>query len=157
MISQTAEYCLRAVVCLASAPEKPQTTQQIAAATKIPAGYLSKVLQSLNRADIVSAQRGLNGGFLLHRSPDALSLLEVVRVADPSHRITTCPLGIHGTNLCALHRELDNAAALAENALARMTVTELVAARGVPPMIAATTESASAFPCTMEGCASCSK
>lgn len=82
---------------------------------------------------MVSAQRGLNGGFVLQRDPATLSLLEVVRVADPTHRVTTCPLGIHGTNLCPLHRQLDEAAALAERVLSSRTIAELMTAPGMPP------------------------
>ncbi|MGN6370272.1 MAG: RrF2 family transcriptional regulator [Phycisphaerae bacterium] len=126
MISQTAEYCLRATLCLAAAAGKPQTTQQIADATRIPAGYLAKVLQALGRARIVTAQRGLNGGFLLERDPASLSLLEIVRIADPSRRVSTCPLGIHGTNLCPLHRQLDDAAATTERILAQRTIAQLL-------------------------------
>jgi Rrf2 family protein len=133
MISQTAEYCLRAVVCLAATAGKPQTTQQIADATKIPVGYLSKVLQALGRAGMVSAQRGLNGGFLLGRDPATLSLLEVVRVADPSRRVSTCPLGIHGTDLCPLHRQLDEAAATAERILTSRTIADLMKDPGIAP------------------------
>ncbi len=47
MFSQTAEYALRAVVYLASQPGTPRTTQEIAKATQVPTGYLSKVMQSL--------------------------------------------------------------------------------------------------------------
>jgi Rrf2 family protein len=134
VISQTAEYCLRAVVCLAAASGRPKTTHQIAQVTKIPPGYLCKILQALGRAGLVSAQRGLNGGSVLLRDPATLSLLEVVRVADPSHRVTTCPLGIHGTNLCPLHRQLDQAAALAERALASRTIAQLITAPQMPPL-----------------------
>ena len=59
LISQTAEYALRAVISLARDPSTAQTTRQIAASTHVPAGYLSKVLQALGRAEIVVSQRGL--------------------------------------------------------------------------------------------------
>jgi Rrf2 family transcriptional regulator, nitric oxide-sensitive transcriptional repressor len=134
MISQTAEYCLRAVVCLAGAGGQPLTTHHIAVTTKIPPGYLCKVLQALGRAGMVTAQRGLNGGFVLQRDPASLSLLEVIRVADPSQRVTTCPLGIHGTDLCALHRRLDQAAVLVEHALAGATVAGLMTGPGTRPL-----------------------
>lgn len=52
MTSQTAEYALRAVVWLASQPERALNTRQISAATQVPAGYLSKVLQALARAGL---------------------------------------------------------------------------------------------------------
>jgi Rrf2 family protein len=126
MISQTAEYCLRAVVCLARAQGRAQTTSEIAEATQIPPGYLSKVLQSLSRAGMVTAQRGLNGGFVLARDPATLCMLEIVRVADPSHRVAVCPLGTHGKDLCPLHAQLDEAAAMAEKVLANCTVARLM-------------------------------
>ena len=46
MLSQTVEYALRAMVYLADQSPSPRTTEQIATATKVPAAYLSKVLQS---------------------------------------------------------------------------------------------------------------
>src|SRR5579872_3868613 len=100
MISQTSEYALRAVVHLALWTEEPQTAQQIATATKTPLPYLSKVLQSLRRAGIVHSQRGLHGGCLLAKSPEDLSVYEVIQAVDPWKRITTCPLGLpqHGVN-----------------------------------------------------------
>ena len=47
MFSQTVEYALRAVVHLADQAPSPRTTDQIAAATRVPKAYLSKVLQGL--------------------------------------------------------------------------------------------------------------
>jgi Rrf2 family protein len=135
MISLTSEYSLRAVVALARSPGIPLTTQQIADATRVPAGYLAKLLQSLARAGVVSSQRGLNGGFVLARSPDDLTLLDVVRVADGSMRIVACPMGLpeHEGRLCPLHRHLDAAAALAEQALGGATLAELLAEGDVHP------------------------
>lgn len=134
MISQTAEYALRATVFLAEQYALPSTTQQIADATHVPAGYLSKTLQQLVRAGIVTSQRGLNGGFVLARHPDRLSLFDVVHVVDPSRRIRTCPLGIHGTNLCALHRQLDDAARQMEETFRRVSVADLLRNAKVIPL-----------------------
>jgi Rrf2 family protein len=132
VISQAAEYALRAVLCLAQRPGSPLTTHQIAAAARVPPGYLAKVLQGLGRAGLVRSHRGLNGGHLLAADPARVTLLDVVRAVDASRRIRTCPLDIpcHGTNLCPLHRRLDAAAAGVENALAATTIAELVAEPG---------------------------
>ena len=129
MISQTAEYALRAVVCLAAREERSLKTQDLAAATKVPAGYLSKVLQALGRADLVRSQRGLYGGFRLSKPADEITVMEVVNAVDPLKRIRRCPLGIeaHGTTLCPLHRKLDDAIALVEEAYASCTIGELLA------------------------------
>jgi Rrf2 family nitric oxide-sensitive transcriptional repressor len=129
MFSQTTEYALRAVVWLATNGNKPQTTMQIAATTQVPAGYLSKVLQALGRANLVTSQRGLYGGFSLTRPPEAISVLEVVNAVDPIQRIETCPLGLksHGEQLCALHRRLDDAIAHIQKAFSQSTIADLLA------------------------------
>jgi hypothetical protein len=53
VFSQTTEYALRIVVYLASLGERPATIAQIAAATRVPAGYLAKVLVSLSRGIVI--------------------------------------------------------------------------------------------------------
>jgi Rrf2 family transcriptional regulator, nitric oxide-sensitive transcriptional repressor len=128
MISQTAEYALRIVVWLASQHPQPRTTREIAQATRIPPGYLAKVLQNLVRGGLVNSQRGLHGGFTLVREPSAISPLEVVNAIDPIRRLTGCPLGLeeHGVQLCPLHRKLDDAMAHIESALGATRVSDLV-------------------------------
>jgi Rrf2 family nitric oxide-sensitive transcriptional repressor len=137
MFSQTAEYALRAVVYLASQPGVPRTTQEIAKATQVRIAYLSKVMQSLGRKGLVQSQRGLHGGFTLARSADELTVLDILSAVDPIQRIKSCPLGIKGhLNLCPLHRRLDHAMKLVEDALSKSTLAELLAeparARGIP-------------------------
>jgi len=130
MLSQTVEYALRAVVWLA-AHEDGQTTHAIADGTKVPVSYLSKVLQGLQRADLVLSRRGAGGGFVLARSPRTIRVLDVVQAVDPLVRIRTCPLGnpAHGTRLCPLHRRLDDAIASVERAFGSTTIHELTGSK----------------------------
>jgi len=129
MFSQTVEYALRAMVFLAQNREEAQPTEQIAKATKVPAAYLSKVLQSLSREGFVKSQRGLHGGFRLLHSPDAINILDVVNAVDPIERIETCPLGLksHGKHLCPLHQRMDDALAAVEKAFSETTLAEVLA------------------------------
>lgn len=136
MLSQSVEYALRAVVHLASVAPEARTTDQIAAATLVPRAYLSKVLQSLVRGSVVQSQRGLGGGMSLVKTPEQLTILEVVNAVEPIQRIRTCPLGLaaHGTHLCPLHRRVDNALALMEQAFEQTTLAEVLAepSRSIP-------------------------
>jgi len=86
-------------------------------------------LQSLTRAGLVQAQRGVRGGFVLARSPEELTVLEVVKAVDPIQRIKACPLGLkaHGVRLCPLHKRLDDAMAQVERAFADSTLAEILA------------------------------
>jgi Rrf2 family protein len=129
VLSQTVEYALRAVVHLADRSPAAQTTEQIAEATQVPQAYLSKVLQALNRAGVVRSQRGVGGGVKLVAAPGKLTILEVVNAVDPIERITTCPLGLaaHGVRLCPLHRRMDDALAMVEDAFRKTTLAEVLA------------------------------
>lgn len=128
MFSQTTEYALRAVVTLAEAADRPLTTAEIAEQTRVPAGYLSKVLQTLGRAGLITAARGLRGGYRLSRPAHAICMLEVVNAVEPLGRVHTCPLGLpEHTSLCPLHRRIDDAVASIERQLESTTLQELIA------------------------------
>jgi Rrf2 family protein len=128
MFSQKMEYALRAVVQLAYEAPAAQTVEQIAAATGVRQAYLAKVVQELRRAGVVRSQRGVGGGVSLEKAPQALTLLEVINAVDPIKRITTCPLGLaaHGARLCRLHKRVDNALAMIEDAFRNTTLAELL-------------------------------
>ena len=127
MISQTAEYALRAMVFLAM-QKSPAVGHEIAAVTKVPPGYLSKLMQQLVKSKLVNSQRGIGGGFVLARAPVDISILDVVNAVDPIEKITSCPLDImsHGLNLCPLHKRLSLATAQVEQAFAQSNLSELV-------------------------------
>ena len=132
MFSQTVEYALRAVAHLAYLAPEACTTSELATATRVPAAYLTKVLQSLTRAGIVRSQRGIGGGVSLAIEPTRLTILEVVNAVDPIQRIRTCPLGLasHGVRLCPLHRRMDAAMAQVEQAFRSTTLAEVIAEPG---------------------------
>lgn len=137
MISQTVEYALRAVVTLAQNQGKPCTAQRISEITEVPGPYLSKLMQLLVRGGLVQSRRGLHGGFVLAKSSDELSVWDVINVVEPLKRIHECPLriGSHKTNLCPLHRRLDDAMASVEQEFRNATIGSLLSeAGGVTPL-----------------------
>jgi Rrf2 family protein len=136
LISQTAEYALRAVVDLAYHFGKSRTTEQIARGTKVPTGYLAKILQDLVRQDLVRSQRGPGGGFALAHDPSTLTVFDVLKAVDPPRRILTCPLKLaaHSQELCPLHKKLDEAMAAAERAFRRTTIADVTAQPSSQPL-----------------------
>lgn len=127
MFSQTAEYALRAMVHLAYCGDTPVNSENIAEATHVPPGYLSKVMRDLVVAKIVTSQRGPNGGFTLLRQPDEVTILDVINAVDPVRRITECPLGNPAhVKLCPLHQRLDDAIATIEESFRRTTIAEVL-------------------------------
>jgi Rrf2 family nitric oxide-sensitive transcriptional repressor len=129
MFSQTVEYALRTVICLADGAPSSFTTEQIAAKTLVPKAYLSKVIQGLCGAGILNSKRGAGGGVTLARQPNELTILDVVNAVEPIIRIRHCPLGLksHGVNLCPLHKKMDDALATVEDAFRSTTLSDILA------------------------------
>ncbi len=130
MFSQTVEYALRAMVCLAEYGDATcASSEVIASKTQVPQGYLSKVMRDLVVARLVVSRRGPNGGFVLARAPDDISMLNVVNAVEPLLRIERCPLGdpSHVT-LCPLHDRIDRALCAVEVEFRRTTLAEILRA-----------------------------
>jgi Rrf2 family protein len=77
----------------------------------------------------VHSQRGIGGGMSLIKSPDELTILDVVNAVEPIARIRQCPLGLkaHGVRLCPLHKRMDNALEMMETAFRQTTLAEILA------------------------------
>ena len=107
MLSQTAEYALRAVLYLAERPAGELVrVGEMAAALRIPQNYLSKTLHALVRVGVLASGRGPTGGFQLAREPDRLPLFEVVSPFDRMGRRRRCLLGrpeCTDRHACAAH------------------------------------------------------
>lgn len=129
MISPTAEYALRAVVAIAQGGGDAVITPTLVEMTKVPPGYLPKVLQTLRKAGLVKSKRGLGGGFTLAYPPEQITVLAVVNSVDRIKRIERCPLDLdsHSAKLCPLHQRLDEAAEMVEKSFASTTIAELLA------------------------------
>jgi len=133
IVSQTAEYALRAVVCMSQVAQKEPdlllTAPYIAEQTQVPPGYLLKVLQTLCRAGLVQSQRGIGGGFRLACDPQTTTIYDVVQAVDEMPRIEVCPLGNpEHTSLCPLHQRLDDALESVECAFKNTRIAELLTA-----------------------------
>ena len=85
-ISAKAEYACLAVIALAQRrPEnRPVPIREIAEAQGIPETFLTQILLKLKGAGLVLSTRGSAGGYRLARSPEEISLLDVLRVVDGS-------------------------------------------------------------------------
>lgn len=127
MLSQTAEYALRAVACMAAREGAAVPADKVAEETKVPRRYLARVLQDLVAHGLVVSRPGPGGGYELAMSPAKITILDVINIVDPIQRINRCPLGLRSHHkLCPLHAELDKAYAKTEAAFAKVTIRQLL-------------------------------
>ena len=82
-ISAKADYAVRAVLELATAPAGTSlSAREIAAAQEIPQNFLENILTELRRAGIVRTRRGADGGYQLAQPPDDVTVADVLRAVE---------------------------------------------------------------------------
>ena len=90
-LSKKSEYALMAVRYLAiNSIGKYSTAKEISEYYDIPFELASKVLQRLVRKNVISSYQGIRGGYTLVRSPEQISLIEVIQAIEDNYYITDC-------------------------------------------------------------------
>lgn len=128
MLTQTAEYALRAMSCLAAAPLTDLVpTTVLAERTRVPSNYLAKVLQNLASANLIVGRRGVGGGYRLARLPAEITLLEVIETVSPVRRSELAESqGTDEALMAVLRRRIDRATDLFIDQFREVTLEELV-------------------------------
>jgi len=91
-ISEAASLALHTTVILATDPDNLYSTNKLASALHASKAHLSKVLQRLEKSDIVKSTRGPNGGFKLTKPGNDITLLEVYEAIDGKLSPSNCLL-----------------------------------------------------------------
>ena len=82
-ISVKGEYALRAIFDLAlQRPGEPVKIASIARRQKIPQKFLELILSGLKQGGFVESRRGAEGGYLLARPAEAITVGEVYRYVE---------------------------------------------------------------------------
>lgn len=130
-ISAKGEYAIKAMLDLAT-HESPGlvSIQEIASRQSIPQRYLEQVLLQLKQAGLLGSKRGASGGYHLTRSPEDITVGEVLRAVEGSiapfdaSRPGRRSASDHGSDLAELWEDLSRAVS---QVIDRLTFGELAA------------------------------
>lgn len=129
-LEKRGDYAVRAVLDLALHVESGRRkNREIADAMDIPQTYLARILAQLVRAGLVQATAGQDGGYVLARPPEELSILDVIRAVEETE-VRECvlrggPCRLDGT--CAVHDAWTGAREALNERLDATSFAELVA------------------------------
>ncbi len=84
------DFGLRVMMRLADNPDTLLTTGEIAKEFNISYHHLTKVVQDLVRGGFLQTKHGAGGGICLARSPNSITLGEVVRYLEQKHALVEC-------------------------------------------------------------------
>ena len=127
IFSKSCEYALRASLYLAQQP-RHVLLREVSERLNIPHHFLSKILQTLTRADVVTSFKGANGGFTLTRPPKDIRLIDIVRAVDGERFLDECVLGFPGcgdATPCPVHSQWKRAKEIILVMLHKKTLAEL--------------------------------
>lgn len=106
-LTRKGEYAIRGIVYLASRPpEQVCLLSDIAAAVDVPPTFLAKIFQQFSKIGLVKSYRGTGGGFILGRTADKITLLEVVEAVEGPIIPNRCVTGgseCDRSNTCNVH------------------------------------------------------
>ena len=81
-ISAKGDYAMRALAVLASSGGEPMTVAELAEAQGIPSRFLQAILLRLRQRGLLLSHRGADGGYRLARSPEEITVADVLRAVD---------------------------------------------------------------------------
>ncbi len=128
-LTRKGDYAIRGIVYLAGQPyDKISLLSDIAAAVDVPQTFLAKIFQQFSKSGIVRSFRGTGGGFLLARSPEKITLLDVVEAVEGPLTLNRCMAGVGECardSYCTVHPVWRNVQERIRGMLAEVTLKEL--------------------------------
>ena len=89
-LTRHTDYALRVLIHLAVTPTGRATIPEVADAYVLSRNHLMKVVHHLGQGSFITTQRGRGGGFTLARSPDLISLGDVIRHTETDMNLADC-------------------------------------------------------------------
>lgn len=128
-ISKKGDYAIRGMVYLASRPpDRTVLVSEIARAMDVPPLFLAKIFQQFSKLGLVRSFRGSGGGFLLGRSPEDITLCEIVEAVEGPIMPNRCVMS-SGTcsrdKVCTVHPVWKKVQANVRETLSAVTLKDL--------------------------------
>jgi Rrf2 family protein len=105
--SKSSQYAVLAMTYLAGQGfDRLLSIQEISEMVQVPTPFLRKIITLLSRAKLVQARRGPNGGVMLNRPSDEITVRAIVEAVDGPYNSRQCVLGLpecNNDNPCPLH------------------------------------------------------
>jgi FeS assembly SUF system regulator len=129
-LTNLADYAVVVMAAAAREPAARLSAARVAELTGIPAPTVAKLMGTLARGGLLSASRGVAGGFTLARPAASISVVDVVEAVDGPIALTSCAGGdVHDCAMeghCAIRGHWGPINQAVRGALAAVTLADLV-------------------------------
>jgi FeS assembly SUF system regulator len=135
-LSKFADYGVVVMTAAARAAPAAISAGEVSARTGVPMPTVAKLMSAYARAGLLASRRGVAGGAALARPANAVSLLDMIEVVDGPVGMTSCTHGGGDCQLeghCAPRPHWDVVNTAVRDALARVTLADMMGAPGEAP------------------------
>lgn len=116
-----------------------RNARDLARATGLPLPTVSKLLKALLQGGLLESHRGIKGGYSLARSPQEISLAEVIRAVEGPIGLTECSIhpdgGCTRAKGCPVGGSMRRVSSALRHALERLALSDLIWPRQDGPLI----------------------
>jgi FeS assembly SUF system regulator len=89
-MSRLADYGVVLMTHIAQTPGRLHNAHELASASQLPVPTVSKILKALARGGLLASHRGAKGGYSLARSPEDISVGEIIVAIEGPISLTVC-------------------------------------------------------------------
>jgi len=131
-LSKRGNYVVLSALCLAWAYETGEyrKIREVVATMKVPQTFASQILAELVKTGIATSKAGKDGGYRLTRSPEEITMLEVIEAGEGPLKAERCALQDGPCTwdfVCPLHWIWGDSITAFRDTLANVTLATLVA------------------------------
>ena len=95
-LNRLTDYAVVVMAKMAHPGAELRTAPQIAQDTGVPLPTVAKLLNSLARENLVTSSRGASGGYRLTRTPEEITVAEIIQAMNGPIALTACVDGNSG-------------------------------------------------------------
>lgn len=128
-VTRKMDYGLRILLILGCRSNERMTSEALAVTIDVPRQFTLKIAQSLTRAGLIKAQRGVGGGIQLARDPEEITLQDIFNATDTPRALNEClidPSFCDRTQCCASYHVLRDIQEMLDQRLTQVTLAELI-------------------------------
>ncbi len=129
MITRATDYAIRVLVYMSKKKYgELSTKKEVAEQCGIPISFLAKIVQILSKHRIINIKKGSQGGYILTKKPEDITLLEVVELMEGRIFLNHCIKDkdvCEFYSSCIIHEMWDNLTENLRNELKKINFKEL--------------------------------
>lgn len=129
LITRDTDYAVQALIYLAQTKAKRVSVQDLVGILNVPYPFMRKIMQKLQKGNIVDSYRGKNGGFTLAEPPGDIFLFQIIQIFNGPIRLHECIINQHlcpNSKTCLLKKELTEIEEYVSKKLRAITLKKLM-------------------------------